>query len=82
MKLQVLHLKKNPWHNEKAVFWSILATLNISFIFITAIICGNQTLPQSPVEVVLEDPIMLNYLKYVIFSFGGEESEPGLFLVF
>lgn len=48
------------------------------FIFITASTCGNQTLLQSTMEVILEDLIILNYFKSVIFHFGGGRSQSGL----
>lgn len=83
MMLQVLHWnKKILYMTRKLCFDQSLQFYISHFIFITAIIYGTQMLLQSPTEVILEDPIILNYLKSIIFSFGGERSESGLFLVF
>lgn len=44
------------------------------FIFITASTCGNQTLLQSTMEVILEGLIILNYFKCYIPFWWGKKS--------
>lgn len=74
MKLQGLHWNKKILYITRKLCFDQSLQLCIShFIFITAITCENPMLLQSPMEFILEDLIILNYLNLLYSILVGEK---------